>query len=232
MSLWAVVPVKRFPLAKQRLASCLGPADRAALARCMLHDVLDTLRGVPGLAGRLVVTGDADAAALAGELGTEVLAEPEPSGLNQAVIAAAAWVRQRGGSGMLVLPGDAPAVSVAELQWLLRTHAQATGPAVTLVPAHAGGGTNALALSPPDGLAPAFGPDSLARHQRAARACGIEPQQLELPGLGLDLDRPHDLGLFLRTPSGSRSHRLLGRLMQRAAVRAADSFDTTLPAAG
>ncbi|MBL8307282.1 MAG: hypothetical protein JNM33_11340, partial [Rubrivivax sp.] len=47
MSLWAVVPVKPFARAKQRLAGELSGAQRAALAACMLRDVLTALAATP-----------------------------------------------------------------------------------------------------------------------------------------------------------------------------------------
>ena len=48
----------------------------------------------------------------------------------------------------------------------------ACGRRVTIVPDRHGTGTNALLLSPPDAIAPAFGPDSCARHVDRARRPG------------------------------------------------------------
>jgi 2-phospho-L-lactate guanylyltransferase len=151
-----------------------------------------------------------------------VLPEPEPAGLNEAVRAAAAWVQAQGGSAMLVVPGDAPGVSAAEIAHLAAAHAR--GAAVALVPAHDEGGTNALLLSPPGLLPPAFGDGSFGRHLRAARAAGLAPQVLPLPGLGLDLDHPADLARFASRPSPTHTWRHL-------AVRAADNALLPLPSA-
>ena len=41
----AVVPIKRFGAAKQRLSDALEPADRALLAAAMAADVLEQLAG-------------------------------------------------------------------------------------------------------------------------------------------------------------------------------------------
>ena len=49
---WAVVPVKRFDQAKQRLSGVLDSAGRAALAAAMLGDVLEQLCGNGGTGGR------------------------------------------------------------------------------------------------------------------------------------------------------------------------------------
>ena len=66
--IWAVVPVKEFEGAKQRLSSSLEPDERRLLARTMLEDVLDAVSAVQQLAGLLVVTVDPLAASLADAL--------------------------------------------------------------------------------------------------------------------------------------------------------------------
>jgi 2-phospho-L-lactate guanylyltransferase len=67
---------------------------------------------------------------------------------------------------------------------------------MTIVPSRDGKGTNALAVSPPDLIPFHFGDSSFEPHCAAARALGIEPRVLRLPGLGLDIDTPDDLALF------------------------------------
>ena len=47
---------------------------------------------------------------------------------------------------------------------------------MTIVPDRHGTGTNALLLSPPDVIAPAFGPDSRARHVAIAERAGVDPR--------------------------------------------------------
>jgi 2-phospho-L-lactate guanylyltransferase len=211
MSTWAVVPVKPFGLAKQRLAACMAPRARALLARLMLQDVLDVLHAVPALTGVLVVTADAQAAALARQRGARVLAEPEPAGLNPALAAAAAWLQQQGASGMLIVPGDAPGMTTDEIEHLLRRRAQ--GAAVSIAPAHDLQGTNALLLSPPQAMPPAFGEGSFHRHQQAAQAAGLTAQVVLLPGLALDLDQPRDLACFATRHAAWRGTRA-GRYLQ------------------
>lgn len=220
MSTWAVVPVKPFELAKQRLAGCMGPTARSELARLMLEDVLDVLHAVPALAGVLVVTADAQAATLARQRGARVLAEPEPAGLNPALLTAANWLQQRGASGLLIVPGDAPGMTVAEIDHLLRCHAP--GAAVSIAPAHDLQGTNALLLSPPQVMPPAFGKDSFRRHQQAAQAAGLLAQVVPLPGLALDLDQPRDLACFATRHAAWRGTRT-GRYLQACGLGAAAS---------
>lgn len=207
--IWAVVPVKPFHLAKQRLADAWPPALRGELARLMLADVLAALRQAAGIAGIAVVTRDPDAAELARAHDAEIFAEDAggAGGLNAAVRGAAHRLAREGRGGMLALPGDIPGITVQEIQTLLAQHRRSCG--LSLVPAHDRRGTNALLLTPPDALAPAFGEDSFARHFLAGRAAGLEPAVLSLPGIGLDLDHPRDLATFARTPSATRTWRYL-----------------------
>lgn len=213
--LWAVVPVKSFARTKQRLAGALVPEDRARLARAMFGDVLDALMQSHSLAGLLVVTGDPDAARMALAAGAQVLHEAQGEGTAAAVALAARELSAAGRAGMLVLPADVPAITVADVEALIAAHANQTmkdqQPAVTLVPAGADGGTNALVCSPPDALPPCFGPDSFRRHVALAQRLGMQPCVLKLARLSQDIDRPEDLQAFLASDDarGTRVWRAL-----------------------
>src|SRR5947208_1303719 len=65
MTTVAVLPVKRFDRAKQRLSSGLAGTSREVLAEAMLRDVLGALTRVRSLYAIVVVTGEPRAAALA-----------------------------------------------------------------------------------------------------------------------------------------------------------------------
>ena len=73
---------------------------------------------------------------------------------------------ERGAERVLLVPGDCPALDPAEVSALLAHDA-----GVVIVPDRHGAGTNALLLTPPDVMAPAFGEGSFARHSgsRAGR---------------------------------------------------------------
>ena len=200
---WAVVPVKRFDQAKQRLSEVLHGAGRAALAAAMLGDVLEQLSETAGLTGVLVVTSDTEAAALAGSFGAAVLNDPVDSGVNDAVAYGVSRLGRLGASSAIIAPSDIPFVTSAELSSLLAALEQTP---VVLTPALRDGGTNVLGLSPPDLLAPAFGPDSLARHRAAAR--DLRPAVISLEGAGRDIDVPADLAfsrVSLKSGSGART---------------------------
>ena len=207
MTIGAVLPIKDMGDAKRRLAGFLGAAERQALAQAMAEDVLETLSHVPGLAEIVVVTRDARACDLAARYGARVLPEPANEGQSAAVVRAAAALGRAGVHSLLQVPGDVPGVSVDEIVTVLTEHAgaPAAGPAVTLVPAHDRRGTNCVLCSPPEVLPFAFGHESFGPHCRAARAQGIAPRIVPLPGLGLDIDTPDDLRAFLAKPAPSRT---------------------------
>jgi 2-phospho-L-lactate guanylyltransferase len=194
--IWAVVPVKEFEGAKQRLSPYLSPDERRALATTMLEDVLEALSAVRELAGVLVVTVDPVAAPLAARYGARTVAEGAREGHTGAVTAAARRLVREGQAGMMTLPGDIPRLKPAEIAATLAAHRVA--PAFTIVPAHDDLGSNTIVCSPPDAVPLRFGENSFYPHLDAARARGIEPLIVRHPGIGMDIDNPVDLVTFLK----------------------------------
>ena len=195
-SVWAVVPVKEFAGAKQRLSPCLSPEERRALATIMLEDVLEALGAVHELAGLFVVTVDSAATSLAGRYGARILTEGAREGHTGAVMAAVRLLAREGQGAMMTLPGDIPGVSSAEIAATLAAHRSA--PSFTIVPAHDDLGSNTIVMSPPDAVPLRFGENSFYPHLDAARGRGIDPLVVRHPGIGMDIDNPADLVAFLR----------------------------------
>lgn len=203
-SLWALVPVKDLQDAKQRLAGVLAPAERHALFRAMLEDLLSVLRQCRNLAGVALVTRDPEARALAARYGARVLREPGNRGHTEASSLGARALAEEGACGMLQLPGDIPLVTPGDIDALLQVHTSA--PSVTLAPSRDQRGSNAVACSPPDLLPLRFGEDSFFPHLQRARALGVEPGVVRRPGLALDVDTADDLRAFLAAPSATRAY--------------------------
>ena len=208
-SLWVIVPVKNLQHAKQRLAGVLSGAERHALFRAMLEDVLSALSECRALAGVALVTGDREAMLLAARYGARVLEEQENRGHTAASSFGACRLAQEGVAGMLQLPADIPLVTAADVDALLEAHGSA--PAVTLAPSRDERGSNAVACSPADVLSLRFGDDSYFPHLERARALGIEPAIVQRPGLALDVDTPDDLLTFLASPSRTQAYDFLAR---------------------
>jgi 2-phospho-L-lactate/phosphoenolpyruvate guanylyltransferase len=195
IDVWAAVPVKAFKGAKQRTASMLTPAQREVLAATMLEDVLAALAGAKRLAGILVNTVDPVAAALAERYGARVVTEGALDGHTGAVNGMARVLAAEGRGGLLTVPGDIPRVTAAEIDAVVGSCRDA--PSFTIVPAHDALGSNAVLCAPPFSVPLRFGDDSYFPHLMAARAQGIEPSVVRLPGIGLDIDHPADLRAFV-----------------------------------
>jgi 2-phospho-L-lactate guanylyltransferase len=188
----AILPIKRFGAAKQRLAGQLGSGARQALVQAMFQDVLAALRHVDGLDAVAVVTANATAARAAHGEGVIVLGDSDESGHDEAAAVGIAYAVEHGFERVLLVPGDTPLLDDAELEALL------DGPAagdrgLVVVPDRHGSGTNALLIWPPTAVAPAFGPGSRERHERLAAAAGIPCRVDPLPSLAVDVDTPEDL---------------------------------------
>ena len=203
MSTIAILPVKSFGAAKQRLGSALGAGSRQALAQAMFSDVLASLRRVPGLDSVVVVTADrvAESAALGERV--QVLRDTEQKGQAAAALIGIRYAQARGFARVLLVPGDTPLLDPGEVAALLRRSREEQLGAV-IVPDRHGEGTNALLLSPPDAIEPAFGPGSRARHAEAARAAGVTCAIEHVPTLALDVDTGQDLELLAATLQGRR----------------------------
>ena len=107
---------------------------------------------------------------------------------------------------MLLVPGDTPLLDPGEVAGLLR-RGQEQGLAVVIVPDRHGEGTNALLLSPPDAIEPAFGPGSCERHTALRRGPPASAaRSSRCPSLALDVDTGQDLELLAAVLEGRRGH--------------------------
>jgi len=200
-STFAVLPVKRFGEAKVRLGDELSGGTRRALAEAMVTDVLMALRRTKAVAEVLLVTSEPTAEAIGRGYGANVLYDELEAGQSAAALIGIAHALEHGATRVLLVPGDTPALAPAELEELLDR--PSTGRSVVIVPDRHGTGTNALLLTPPGVMEPAFGPDSRAKHEQAAAAAGIPCTVEEVSTLSLDVDTTADL-VQLRTALANR----------------------------
>lgn len=204
--LWAAVPAKDLENAKQRLIPILSPSERRELARSMLEDVLAAL-GASGLDAVSVVTRDPEVAEVVRSCNATILEERENLGHSAAVALAQRHAREIGADGFLTIPGDVPLVTPEEIRML--SGSRTLGPGAVFVPSRSGLGTNAALLAPPDVMPLTFGEPSFTSHLSTARAHGLEPMVLGLPGLGLDIDGPEDLAALAEEGRATNSGRFL-----------------------
>ncbi len=251
----AIIPIKGLAQAKQRLSSLLSEAERRELMQHMIDDVLSTVVESDDIDGLVVISDDQEVRKQAQAYGARILSEPAlsesnklifadenqiqtnlaetsfvqalpcASRLNQIFAMAVACLVEDGETDVLLLPVDVPLINTNNIRRLVNHHSR---PGVTLVPASADGGTNALMISPPQLIAPGFGQQSSLRHGEFARAIGIEPEVLCLPELGLDVDTMDDLRELMAAPVSSATQRYLldSDIQQRIEFLDQDDFNT------
>ena len=204
----AILPVKTFGRAKQRLTGGFG--DRPGLAAAMVADVLDALAAVPELDELIMVT----AQAVSADTDILIVHDPVEAGQSAAAARGIEAALERGAERVLLVPGDCPALDPREVSALLAL----PGDVVIVADRH-GTGTNSLVLTPPTIMAPAFGEGSFARHERLAAEAGASFVVANPGSLELDVDTPDDLAALHRAlgarPGGAVRTR---RLLEDAAV--------------
>jgi 2-phospho-L-lactate guanylyltransferase len=187
MAAAAILPVKHFGAAKQRLSGALPAEARAALAQATVADVLESLGAAREVDLTIIVSGAIEQAPGAR---TVVIPDPAEQGQSPATLAGMTHAARLGYDLAVLVPGDCPLLEPAEVDDLIRA---ARSGGVVIVPDRHGTGTNALALDPHGPFEPAFGPDSCARHVAQAQARELRFSVEPVPSLALDLDTPDDL---------------------------------------
>ena len=182
----AILPVKRFALAKQRLGASVADPLRLELARAMVADVLLALAETDSIERTIVVTREDSVAAAAREQGALVVEDAAEEGQSAAVTLGVRRALAEGMERVLCIPGDCPALDPSELESLLGTRAgddraDAAGgaePEVVIVPDRHGTGTNGLLLTPPTRSLPASGPAaaSATARSRSPRGRRVPPR--------------------------------------------------------
>jgi len=200
-----LIPVKNLESAKQRLSPVLDSTERRALAEAMIEDVFEAVGAWRKRPQVLIVSSDDFANTLARRYDFEVLKDEKNGGETNAVQIATHACVQRGARFSLVIPGDVPLVTAAELQQIMDS---APSHGSLLVPAWDGRGTNAAFRAPADLFPLRFGNDSFQPHLRAAQATGESCVTVRLPGLAIDVDNPPDLNQLVAAPGNTRAQKL------------------------
>ncbi|HWY18122.1 MAG TPA: 2-phospho-L-lactate guanylyltransferase [Solirubrobacteraceae bacterium] len=201
----AILPVKRFTRAKQRLGASVAAELRADLARAMVADVLAALDETPSIARTIVVTCESSVAVAACSLGALIVQDTVEESQSAAVALGVERALAEGFERALCVPGDCPALDPAELDSLLSAPGAtaADRPEVVIVPDRHGTGTNGLLLTPPDVIAPSFGPGSSARHLALAREAEATSRIERPASLLLDVDTGADLAALRERLAGA-----------------------------
>ena len=213
--MWSVViPVKRLPEAKSRLAPLLG-ARRPELALAFATDTVLAASASPLVAAVFVVTADPCATARLSGLGARILPDDAPGGLNGAFEngarrALAADPRRR----VAALTADLPSLRTGDLTEALA----GAGPGRAFVPDAPGSGTTLLLAGADGVLAPRFGPGSRHAHEASGAALIARAAM----SLRRDVDTAEDLEAAIRMGVGAHTAAALARWDPRSAHYAGD----------
>jgi 2-phospho-L-lactate guanylyltransferase len=201
-----LIPVKSLTNAKQRLSEALDQAQRSQLAEAMLRDVMSAAAGVTDRLDVFLVTGDSRAQAMAAEFGLGVIEDTRNESETAAIEMATVWCERHGYDTTVVVPGDIPLITSSELQDVLNA---VPSEGAVFVPAYDRRGSNCILRRPASIIPLRFGNDSFLPHCEAMKKTGKPLIILEMPGIGLDIDNPHELELLVQRAGDTHAQRLL-----------------------
>jgi 2-phospho-L-lactate guanylyltransferase len=201
-----LIPVKSLSNAKQRLGTALDQSHRSQLAEAMLRDVMTAASGMCSRVDVALVTGDRRAKELAAEFDFLVIEDTRNESETAAIEVATAWSETQGYDTTIVIPGDIPLARADELNQVFDA---APEEGAVFVPAYDRRGSNCILRRPASIIPLRFGNDSFFPHCEAMRQTGKPLIILEMPGIGLDIDNPHELDLLLAREGNTNAQRLL-----------------------
>ncbi|HEY2216173.1 MAG TPA: 2-phospho-L-lactate guanylyltransferase [Solirubrobacteraceae bacterium] len=213
----AILPVKRFVGAKSRLGKSVADELRGRLARAMVGDVLDALAQCSAIETTIVVSNEPSLPETARAHDALLIEDSAERGQSAAVSLGVQRALADGFERVLCIPGDCPALDPAELYELLGVAADSgslSSRSLVIIPDRHGTGTNGLLLSPPDAIAPSFGPGSCERHHELARKAGVACRIEQPSSLLLDIDTGADLAALRERLAGANA----GALRTRAVL--------------
>jgi 2-phospho-L-lactate/phosphoenolpyruvate guanylyltransferase len=201
-----LIPFKSLATAKQRLAEALDARQRSELAEAMLRDVMAAAAGVKDRIDIALVTGDGQAQAIAKELGFLIIEDTRNESETAAIAMATAWCEAQGYDTTIVVPADIPLITADELYGVLDASPKE---GAVFVPAYDRRGSNCILRRPASIIPLRFGNDSFLPHCEAMKKTGKELVIVEFPGIGLDIDNPHELEMLVQREGQTRAQRLL-----------------------
>lgn len=225
--MWAVLPLKDFVSAKQRLSGVLSAPERRRLFHAMVEDVLTVLTQAPSIKGVVIVSDDPTAALMAKHYAVDLIAEPKISigltaklnrqfsPLNAAINAGCERVLSVADeTDICVLHADLPELSISEIERIARHReslpASSRRDCITLLSDRHQTGTNTMLLHSSHFLPLKvqqreklntqlfhFGSNSFQLHQQAFATQKIPFDRIFSPSIAADIDTPSDLMAFV-----------------------------------
>ena len=202
-----IIPVSSFITSKTRLSPFLSVDERSNLLRCMLKDIIETLKS-EDISDIVITSKDDDALSYAKSLNLDVFKESEHECdfLNLALLETIEYIKQtKTDSQILILPADIPLISTENIQYI-KSHFKDF-----IIAPSRGGGTNLLYISDHEFI-PEFGEFSFFKHQIQAKKREIPLNIYDSFFLSLDINTPEDLGELMLHGKMTQTYNYLDKI--------------------
>ena len=190
MTRWAVIPIKPLDDAKSRLADILSPDERRELVIALFVHTVTQIKESGKFEGIAVITADPQVWEISHQMGIDIIEEPIPSDLNESLFNALEWLKPRLVRSLMILPGDLPYLNARLLVDMVAEAEQFN--LMMISPDQSLSGTNALHVTPKEGLAFTFGEDSFIHHVHLAKRMNYNLKIYMSDQLKVDIDTPED----------------------------------------
>jgi len=210
----ALLPLKDFVNAKQRLSGVLAPHERRTLFHAMVEDVLAALTTAKHIDHVLVISDDPAARLLAQHFGAGFISERDTgaNGLNGVIDAGVAQLVADGFDRVLIAHGDLPLLQSYDIDALL--HQAHSG--IWIASDVSNDGTNIMVCCPPQAIGFRYGAGSCVAHQQQARLHGVSFTLWPSARMAIDIDYPDDLFRLIATPHYADT--ATGRYLQQSII--------------
>lgn len=185
-----LIPIKALKKSKARLAPVLSPGERATITLLMLKDIISAVKRVGAVKVCAVVASDSHTLMEAERWGAVGLSDRGLPGMNSAIAQATDWCMRRGAEAVMVLLGDIPLVTPADIEAMIDLGEGASS--VVATPSK-DGGTNILLRKPPTVIPTVYGPCSFRKHRQEALKRKVPFRAYSSPTASFDVDTPEDL---------------------------------------
>lgn len=185
----AIVPVKTFSKAKQRLN--LSTEKTEILCKLMLEEVLGTISKSNLIEKTALVTKDENAFAIGKKFGCMEILDEKELGVNNAVALADGYFLNDGFDASIVFPQDIPLMQPDDIQSLFNF--KNSQRCALVVPSRKFDGTNALFRTPVNLMKTHYDEDSYKIHLSTAEESSASSALVLIRRIMLDVDEPSDL---------------------------------------
>ncbi|MFX0136002.1 MAG: 2-phospho-L-lactate guanylyltransferase [Candidatus Hodarchaeota archaeon] len=211
-----IIPVKSLELAKLRLSTILNSEQRKMLCINMFKDVIQAANSTKRTNKIVTVSSDPAILDIGSQFG-DIISEQSETNINESINSAIKFTMKKNADSVLIIPGDIPLITSNDIDQIFNYDIDP--PIVIISPSLRRNGTNLLFLMPSDIIKIEYGEDSFQKHIEKAR--NIENQNLIIHNsrnIGLDIDLPEDISLFLKSPSQTLTYQYLTKIKLKGSL--------------